>query len=68
VKTCERCGKLRRDGAWTQSSRATHDSPAEYDWVCEQCFDREDIERDMSIDQSIHGRLDGNDFSWHQGR
>jgi hypothetical protein len=50
-ETCERCGKDRREGAWVQFSPATHDSPADYGWVCEQCSDRDDIERRLFRDR-----------------
>ena len=61
METCEDCGENRRDGAWVQTIPATHDSPAEHTWICHLCHDHADRLLEMSIDQSIHAALDGDE-------
>ena len=61
METCEHCGENKREGAWVQTIPATHDSPAEHTWICHDCHDHTDRLLEMSIDQSIHSALDGDE-------
>ena len=43
---CYRCGWPERDGQWVETLRATHESPAEFEWLCYLCIEATEEEDD----------------------
>ena len=60
VEECSKCGEMRHvsDLDSVLTYRATRDAPAEYDWICVDCIEREEGLRDHAIDQKIDERRD----------
>jgi len=55
--TCDWCGRVTADGYWAQTYRQTRDSPAEYEWRCWDCDERDAGQAQAAIDRQIDDRL-----------
>ena len=56
---CHQCQQLWRGGEWVETMPATHDSPAEHEWLCEACLERDEAAFNAHVDASIDALRNG---------